>query len=73
MKVENIAMTLYDSLPPLYEYLITALNMLPMKDLMMENITTHLMPNRKEKEPKAKMRQWWRVKAKWAIHLHGKA
>jgi hypothetical protein len=19
------------------------------------------------------MRQWWRVKAKWAIHLHGKA
>jgi hypothetical protein len=51
---EDVVMTLLESLPPSYEYLITALETLPMKDLTMEFVTArlmHEMSKRKEKEP----------------------
>jgi hypothetical protein len=47
-------MTLLESLPPSYQYLITALETLPMQDLTMEFVTAQLMhevSKRKEKEP----------------------
>jgi hypothetical protein len=40
MRVENVVMTLLESLPPSYEYLIIALETLPMQDLTMEFVTT---------------------------------
>jgi hypothetical protein len=47
-------MTLLENLPPSYEYLITALETLPMQDLTMEFVTARLMhevSKRREKEP----------------------
>ncbi len=40
---EDVAMTLLESLPPSYEYLMTALESLPMQDLTMEFVTARLM------------------------------
>jgi hypothetical protein len=51
---EDVVMTLLESLPPSYEYLITALETLPMQDLTMEFVTTrliHEVSKRREKEP----------------------
>ncbi len=51
---EDIVMTLLESLPASYEYLITALETMPMKELTMEYVTARLMhevSKRKEKEP----------------------
>ncbi len=51
---EDVVMTLLESLPPSYEYLITTLETLPMQDLTMEFVTARLMhevSKRKEKEP----------------------
>jgi hypothetical protein len=51
---EDVVMTLLESLPPSYEYLITALETLPMQDLTMEFVTARLMhevSKRREKEP----------------------
>jgi hypothetical protein len=51
---EDVVMTLLESLPPSYEYLITALETLPMKDLTMEFVTARLMhevSKRREKDP----------------------
>lgn len=54
MLEEDIIMTLLENLLTLYKYLITALEMMLMKELTMEYMMTHLMTkisNRKEKEP----------------------
>ena len=51
---EDVVMTLLESLPPSYEYLITALETMPMKELTMEYVTArlmHEMSKKKEKEP----------------------
>lgn len=52
---ENFVMTLLKNLPKLYKYLITALEMLPMKELTMDYIMTrlmHEMSKREENEPR---------------------
>lgn len=49
---EDIEMTLLERLPPLYEYLITVLEMITIKELTIEYITSrsmHEMSKRKEK------------------------
>ena len=49
---EDIEMTLLERLPPLYKYLITILEMMSMKELIIEYITSrsmHEMSKRKEK------------------------
>ena len=54
---EDIIMTLLESLPTLYKYLITALEMLPMKELAMEYVMPrliHEMSKHKEEEPQSK-------------------
>jgi hypothetical protein len=54
MRDEDVVMTLLESLPPSYEYLITALETLPMQALTMEFVTARLMhevSKRREKEP----------------------
>ena len=59
---------LLDSLPASYEYFITTLETMLMKELTMKHVTArlmHEMSKRKEKEPKTKMWPWCRVKAKW--------
>jgi hypothetical protein len=51
---EDVVMTSLESLPPSYEYLITALETLPMQDLTMEFVIarlTHEVSKRKEKDP----------------------
>ncbi len=51
---EDVVMTLLESLPPSYEYLITALETLPMQDLTREFVTARLMremSKRRAKEP----------------------
>lgn len=58
VKDEDIVMTLLESLPASYEYLITVLEMIPMKEFTMEYVTTRLMhevSKWKEREPKVKM------------------
>ena len=50
---ENIVMTLLENLPASYEYLITALETMPMKELTMEYVTArlkHEVSKHKEKE-----------------------
>ena len=54
MREEDIVMTLLESLPTSYEFLITALETMPTKELTMEYVTArlmHEMSKRKEKEP----------------------
>ena len=54
VREEDIVMTLLESLPASYEFLITALETMPMKELTMEYVTArlmHEMSKRKEKEP----------------------
>ena len=54
VRMENIFMILFKSLPDSYEYLITALKKMLMKELMMHYVTTHLMheiSKYNEKEP----------------------
>ena len=51
---EDIVMTLLESLPASFEYLITAMETMPMKELTMDYVTMrlmHEMSKRKEKEP----------------------
>jgi hypothetical protein len=53
VREEDIVMTLLESLPASYEFLITALETMPMKELTMEYVTArlmHEMSKRKEKE-----------------------
>jgi hypothetical protein len=53
MRDEDVVMTLLESLSPSYKYLITALETLPMKNLIMEFVTARLMhevSKKKEKE-----------------------
>ena len=54
VKNENIIMTMLESLPVLFKYLITVIGTMPMNELMMVYVTTrlvHEMLKRKEKEP----------------------
>jgi len=54
LKDADVVMTLLDSLPSSYEYLITALETRPIKVLTLEFVTARLMhevTKRKEKEP----------------------
>ena len=54
VREEDIVMTLLESLPTSYEFLITALETMPTKELTMEYVTArlmHEMSKRKEKEP----------------------
>jgi hypothetical protein len=51
---EDIVMTLLESLPPSYEYLITALETKAREELTMDYVTARLMhkvSKRKEKDP----------------------
>jgi transposase InsO family protein len=53
LRDEDVVMTLLDSLPPSYEYLITALETRPINELTMDFVTArlmHEMSKRKEKE-----------------------
>ena len=57
MQEEDIVTILLESLLDLYKYLIIAMKMMPMKELMMEYVTTRLMHEMskcKEKEPRTK-------------------
>jgi hypothetical protein len=54
MRDENIVMTLLENLSTLFEYLITAMETMPMKELTMNYVTAHFMHEilkRKKKEP----------------------
>ena len=54
LRGEDVVMTLLDTLPPSFDYLITALETRPFKELTMEFVTTRLVheeSKRKEKEP----------------------
>ena len=54
MRNEDVDMTLLESLPPLYESLITILETMPMKELTKKYVTTclmHKMSKWKENEP----------------------
>ena len=54
LRGEDVVMTLLDSLPPSFDYLITALETRPFKELTMEFVTARLVheeSKRKEKEP----------------------
>lgn len=54
MRNEEVVMTLPENLQPLYEHLITTLEMMPMKKLTMKYMTAclmHEMFKRKENEP----------------------
>ena len=54
MKDRDIDMTLLEGLPVSFEYLITAIKMMPMNDLTMDYVTAYLMHEMskcKEKEP----------------------
>ena len=58
MKNVDIVMILLESLPTSFEYLITAMKLMPMKELMMNYVTTclmHEMSKLKEKKPKVVM------------------
>ena len=64
---ENIVMTLLESLPTLYEYLITVMKTMSMNELTMNYITTrlmHEMSKRKEKWPQWKdvAMMLWQIK-----------
>jgi hypothetical protein len=57
MQEKDIVMTLLESLPASYKYLITTLETMPMKDLTIEYVVARLMyemSKRKEKEPQGK-------------------
>lgn len=59
MRDEDIVLTLLESLPASYEYLIIALDTMPMKELTMDFVTTRLMHEismRKENEPQGEVR-----------------
>ena len=59
MREEDNVMTLLKSLPASSEYLITSLESMPMKELMIKYMMAHLMYETskcKEKEPKVKIR-----------------
>lgn len=43
MKEEDVVMTLFDSLLPLFDHLITTLETHPVKELTLDFITTRLM------------------------------
>lgn len=66
-------MTLLKSLPASYEYLITATEMVLIKDLMMDYMTTYLMHKMsKRKEKKSCEDVWYRDKQKAASHFRAK-
>lgn len=55
VKSEDVVIPLLKRLPPSYEYLITVLETMPMMELIMKYVTTHLihkMSKRKKKDPK---------------------
>ncbi len=76
MRDEDVVMTLLESLPPSYKYLITALETLPMQDLTMEYVTARLMhevSKRKEKEPQGDDATLVSMQGRGRPrHLHGK-
>lgn len=73
---KDISMTLLENLPPSYEYLITGLETMLMKELTMEYAMAHLMhvisKKKGNKNPKMMMSQWYYIKAKWIIHFDTK-
>ena len=72
---DDIVMTVLENLLASYEYFIIVLETMPMKELTMKHVIAHFMhkmSKHKQKEPKAKTRCWYRVKAKRMIYLRSK-
>lgn len=72
---EDIVIILLESLPPLYKSLITALEMMPTKELTMEYVTTRLMYKKSkmnEKEPQSNDATMMLRHGKWDNPFWGK-
>ena len=71
MKNEDIVMTLLESLPASYEYLITTLKTMSIKNLSMDYVTmrlVHELLKHKENEANIRLPPWCCDKIKVAIH-----
>ena len=73
VRYEDIVMTLLKSLLTSYEYLITTLEMMSMKELMMDYVMAHLWTiyrSVQRRSPKVRIQPWCCGKTKGTIHFH---